>query len=156
KLVLCMIVKNESRIIQRCINSCKDIIDAISICDTGSTDNTVELIEKMGAELKLPTKVWKHQWKNFGHNRSLSFTSCVEYINSLGWNLNQCYGLLLDADMNLVITPAFNKHKLNLSGYHMLQCNPSIEYFNTRIVRLDEPWECLGVTHEYWGIKDKN
>ena len=46
KIILCMIVKNESKIIERCITSALPIIDAVSICDTGSTDNTVEVIEK--------------------------------------------------------------------------------------------------------------
>ena len=39
-----MIVKNESHIIERCLNSVKDIVNTIVISDTGSTDNTVELI----------------------------------------------------------------------------------------------------------------
>ena len=42
-----MIVKNESKIIERCLNSVKNIIDCYSIVDTGSTDNTKELIQKI-------------------------------------------------------------------------------------------------------------
>ena len=40
-----MIVKNESRIMERCLNATKSIVDFVSICDTGSTDNTPEIIE---------------------------------------------------------------------------------------------------------------
>ena len=45
KLCLCMIVKKESRTMERCLNATKSIVDFVSICDTGSTDNTPEIIE---------------------------------------------------------------------------------------------------------------
>ena len=51
-LCLNMIVKNESRIIHRLLNSVKDIIDCFCICDTGSTDNTVAVSY---THLTLPT-----------------------------------------------------------------------------------------------------
>ena len=45
QLSLVMIVKNESKIIERCLDSIKPIIDSIIISDTGSTDNTIEIID---------------------------------------------------------------------------------------------------------------
>ena len=44
-LCLNMIVKNESKIIERLLSSVLPIIDSYCICDTGSTDNTIEIIE---------------------------------------------------------------------------------------------------------------
>ena len=43
-LCLNMIVKNESKIITRLLASVFPIIDCYCIFDTGSTDNTIELI----------------------------------------------------------------------------------------------------------------
>ena len=43
-LCLVMIVKNESKVIKRCIDSVKDYIDNWVIVDTGSTDGTQKLI----------------------------------------------------------------------------------------------------------------
>ena len=54
KLCLCMIVKNESRIMERCLNATKSIVDFVSICDTGSTDHTPEIIENWCKENENP------------------------------------------------------------------------------------------------------
>ncbi len=40
---LCMIVKNEEKVLERCLNSVKDLVDEIIIADTGSTDRTKEI-----------------------------------------------------------------------------------------------------------------
>ncbi len=37
---VCMIVKNEERVLARCLDSLKEIADEIIIVDTGSTDKT--------------------------------------------------------------------------------------------------------------------
>ena len=39
-----MIVKNESNIIERLLHSVLPIIDSYCICDTGSTDDTIQKI----------------------------------------------------------------------------------------------------------------
>ena len=40
---LCMIVKDEAHIIERCLHSVKPLIDKVLIVDTGSSDNTIEV-----------------------------------------------------------------------------------------------------------------
>lgn len=40
---LCMIVKNEERVLARCLDSLADLMDEIVIVDTGSTDRTKEI-----------------------------------------------------------------------------------------------------------------
>ena len=45
KLALNMIVKNEGKIIERLLTSVLPIVDTYCICDTGSTDNTKEIIK---------------------------------------------------------------------------------------------------------------
>lgn len=146
-ICLVMIVKNEAKIIKRCIDSCLGIIDAISICDTGSTDETVKLIDEYG--LKIPTRIEKHEWKNFGHNRTLSYDTAKKFVKELKWNLKESYALLLDADMCLCKDDSFDKNKLTEVGYLLIQ-KSSIEYYNIRLIRFDIDLKCVGYTHEYW------
>lgn len=50
-LSLCMIVKNEEKNLERCLESIKDIVDEIIIVDTGSIDNTLKIAEKYNAKI---------------------------------------------------------------------------------------------------------
>ena len=40
---LCMIVKNEEKLLKRCLDSYSPVCDEIVIVDTGSTDRTKEI-----------------------------------------------------------------------------------------------------------------
>ncbi|WP_337872164.1 glycosyltransferase family 2 protein, partial [Ignavibacterium sp.] len=58
KITLSMIVKNEERYLEDCLNSVKNVFDEIIIVDTGSTDNTLKIAEKFNA------KVFHFDWIN--------------------------------------------------------------------------------------------
>ena len=45
-ITLCMIVKNEEKVLKRCLESISDLMDEIVIVDTGSTDRTKEIAAK--------------------------------------------------------------------------------------------------------------
>ncbi|MCL2222118.1 MAG: glycosyltransferase family 2 protein [Oscillospiraceae bacterium] len=51
KISQCMIVKNEEQNIERALSWGKDIVYEQIVVDTGSTDKTVEIAEKMGAKI---------------------------------------------------------------------------------------------------------
>lgn len=148
KLVLILMVKNEGAIIERCLSAVEPIVDAFCVHDTGSTDDTREKVQAFLATRKgcLTTS----EWKNFGHNRTLSFQSAKQYVQyDLKWDLATTYGLLLDADM--VFQPGtLREQTLTEKGYTILQCGGALEYPNCRLVRMDYDWKCTGVTHEYW------
>ncbi|MCL2039779.1 MAG: glycosyltransferase family 2 protein [Bacteroidetes bacterium] len=57
-LSLCMIVKNEEKMLAGCLESVKNIVDEIIIVDTGSTDKTLEIANKYGA------KIYYFEWIN--------------------------------------------------------------------------------------------
>jgi len=142
-LCLNMIVKNESKIILRLLESVASLIDAYCICDTGSTDNTVELIEHFFAERKIPGKITREPFRDFAHNRTFSLKACEE--------LDVDYVLLLDADMvfQLHVDPEKFKQSLSHDYYHVFQGTDTFYYKNTRIVKNRIDASYWGVTHEY-------
>ncbi|WPC42492.1 glycosyltransferase family 2 protein [Clostridium sp. JS66] len=73
---LCMIVKNESSVLQNCLDSIKDIVDEIIIVDTGSTDNTVEIAKKY------TDNIFFFKWiDDFSAARNYSFSKATkDYI----------------------------------------------------------------------------
>jgi len=150
RIILLTMVKNEERIIERLIKSTLNVVDAVCVSDTGSTDKTCEIVERLKGELDIPVYLYKDAWANFGHNRSQSFTNCQRACESIGWDPAHTYGLLLDGDMVLKVQPTFNKESLNEAGYMLSQKSHALDYYNTRLVRLSNSWKCVGVTHEYW------
>ena len=84
-LSLCMIVKNEENTLGRCLESVKDIVDEIIIVDTGSTDNTIKIAEKYGAE------IFFYKWDN-------SFANARNYSLS---KASKDWILIMDADDEL-------------------------------------------------------
>ena len=71
-----MIVKNESKVILRALQSVLAIVDCYCICDTGSTDNTIEIIEQFFREKNIPGKIIHEPFKDFAHNRNVALKAC--------------------------------------------------------------------------------
>jgi tetratricopeptide (TPR) repeat protein len=142
-----MIVKNESKIITRLLTSVLPIIDSYCICDTGSTDNTIELIENFFKEKNITGKIVNEPFKNFAHNRNFALKSAVGMSD---------FVLLLDADMVLDVKK-FDKNKLaNYDTFYILQGNEHFFYQNVRIVRNNGLYNYVGVTHEFIGTPPNN
>ena len=57
KINLVMIVKNEERSLEQCLEQARGLVNEIVIADTGSTDRSVEIARKYGA------KVWNMSGK---------------------------------------------------------------------------------------------
>lgn len=147
KICAVSIVKNESKIIERCLNSMLPIIDMVSIVDTGSTDNTVEIIENWLVKNNIPGKVHIEPFRNFGYNRTHSFQIAKETFPEAD------YALLLDADMILQVNGKFDKRLLFESSYLVNQFNTHIIYANIRLVSMKYNWVSRMRTHEYWGAR---
>lgn len=148
RLVLNMIVKNEGHVLGRLLASVVPHISGYVISDTGSTDNTREVIEEGTREL--PGRIVEEPWQSFGHNRTRALEEAQEWVEAEGWDPASTYLLLLDADMVLCAPHGFDLEKLTLPAYSLVQKTPDLSYPNTRLVRADHAWRSVGVTHEYW------
>ncbi len=87
KLTLSMIVKNEEKYLEGCLESVKEIVDEIVIVDTGSTDKTLDIAKKYSAS------VYHFDWINdFSAARNFALSNSTgEWI------------LYLDADERLTV-----------------------------------------------------
>lgn len=87
KISLAMIVKNEQRYIERCILSVDGLVDEIVVVDTGSTDNTLQILNKYEH-----VKVFHCKWSDdFSKARNYSIEKTTgDYV------------LVLDADEYIV------------------------------------------------------
>lgn len=75
---LCMIVKNEEKILARCLDSIADLMDEVVIVDTGSTDATKEIARRY------TDKIYDFAWiHDFSAARNFAFSKATgEYIYS--------------------------------------------------------------------------
>jgi glycosyltransferase involved in cell wall biosynthesis len=113
-ICLNMIVRNESKNLPGLFASIHDVIDYFVIADTGSDDNTVELIHTLGATYNIPGIVISHQWIDFAHNRNLALEAAVQ---ALAEGKHSCNWLMIiDADEELVVLDPDFKSTL-IEGY---------------------------------------
>jgi glycosyltransferase involved in cell wall biosynthesis len=146
KIGLCMIVKNESHIIHEVLACTLDLIDTYVIVDTGSTDNTIEIIKKFYADKGMEGIVEERPWVAFDKNRSEALKLCDGRMD---------YILMIDAD-DLICFPSGAKELLKRNLQELLPnaCNiqikrGSLEYTRTQIFKANDDWRYVGVLHEY-------
>lgn len=137
-MCLLMIVKNESHIILETLEMLKGIIDYWVICDTGSTDNTQELIKNFFSTEKIQGELHQHEWKNFGHNRTLAFQAAFNKSR---------YVFVFDADDKIHGNLAIPKN-LNHDAV-FLKFGEVITYVRMQIFKNSLKWEYRGVLHEF-------
>jgi GR25 family glycosyltransferase involved in LPS biosynthesis len=144
---LCMIVKNESQVIKDTLeNLCEKIAFSYwTISDTGSTDDTREIITDFFKSKNIPGELVEHEWKDFGYNR----TKALE----IAYNKSD-YVLTFDADDRLcgdfkLPTP------MNCDRYNLI-IGQGFRYFRSLLISNRLRWKFVGVLHEYLECIDKD
>jgi len=130
---LCMIVKNEEKILEKCIDSVKSIIDEFVIVDTGSTDGTKDIIKKYGKLHEIP------------------FANYVKTKNAALKLAKSDYILFLDADETVVSGLEFLKEHAEtgtecvyakiIEGSDDVIANT---YFRARLWKNNGKWKFVG------------
>jgi len=96
-ICLNMIVKNEVKVLPRLIRSVKDYIDYYVIVDTGSTDDTIDLIRREMSSYGIEGEVHERPWVNFGVNRQQALELALA-ADKADWLL------FIDADEELAVS----------------------------------------------------
>lgn len=144
-ICLNMIVKNESAVITRCLDSVRPFIDYWVISDTGSSDGTQQIIRDYFQTHQINGLLLEHEWRDFAHNRNLALNNARDKAD---------YILLMDADDYLVTAPDFQFHPLTADCYQLNLRNGNLSYFNIKLIRATLPWRWEGVLHEYLECED--
>jgi glycosyltransferase involved in cell wall biosynthesis len=142
KICLNMIVKNESKVIKRCLDSVMPLIDYWVIVDTGSDDGTQKIIKNYLKDI--PGELHQRPWKNFAHNRNEALKLAQAHTDS-------DYILFMDADDILQIDHNLSFLDLTKDLYNMWRGTNDFTYTKPQLVRANLPWKWVGVTHEYLG-----
>ena len=145
-VTLCMIVKDETHIIEQCLRSMAPYVDRYDITDTGSTDGTPELIKKIMDELEIPGEVYLSDWKGFGDhaNRIGSRTEAFHNAETGGAE----YAWVIDADDYIEGKFKYPKN-MTADGYTLFIKRGDFSWWRNQIFKLKLGWRYVGVLHEY-------
>ena len=110
-ICLNMIVKDEHHIIVKTLEMLCSKIDFSywAICDTGSSDNTKELIVEFFKKKNIPGELHIHKWTNFAHNRTLALDVAFQKTD---------LSLIFDADDEIHGTIKMPE-TVDADGYHL-------------------------------------
>lgn len=139
-ICLNMIVKDEECVILNTLdNLCKNVqFDYWVICDTGSSDNTKQLIIDYFSHKNIPGELIEHTWKNFGYNRNLALKAAFHKSD---------YLFIFDADDsiqgNLLIPSRL------LFDEYTFKIGKVSTYYRPLLINNHIEWKWVGVLHEY-------
>ena len=143
-ICLNMIVKNESHIIKKTLeNLCSKIeFSYWVICDTGSTDNTCEIIVDFFSNKNIPGELHKDEWQNFAHNRTVALQRAFGKSDLL---------LVFDADDEIVGQPELPGVNATIyDEYHLKFGSPlGTSYTRILLVNNNKRFVYQSVIHEY-------
>lgn len=137
-IALCMIVKNEARVIRRCLEAAKPLITHWAIVDTGSTDNTQGLIREVMADKP----------GSLGQMSFTDFSTCRNQALDLGRSLGVDYLMVLDADEVVEVDDDAMWVLLNADAYAARYVMSGEQWTRTFLVRADADWKYTGAIHE--------
>jgi len=147
---LCFITmcKNEEHCIKTTLESVYQYIDYWIVCDTGSTDNTCDIVKSFFKEKNIPGELFIDEWKGFDKNKTLMFERAYKKTD---------FVLHLDADDFLV--GKINKDlliKTNNDIYNFNYIRGTCKFKTSSLYNNHLKWKYVGVAHNMIKCLDKS
>ncbi|MGO8866345.1 MAG: tetratricopeptide repeat protein [Alphaproteobacteria bacterium] len=143
---LCVIAKDESRVILRCLENVRPLVDYALVVDTGSTDGTQAIVKEFLSKTKLPGEVVEEPWRDFAYNRSFALAKLRE-------RRDIDYALVMDADDILVFADGFDASKfretLDRDYYSIENRAGGVRFWRAHILSNKVDFIYKGVLHEF-------
>ena len=146
-------VKDEEARLEATLKSVVGTVDSIVAFDTGSTDDTVEILHRFSENNKIPLRLKQGEFVDFSTSRniSLDFADTFDDIDFL---------LLLDCNdeirggRGLIKFCDEYKDNTEVTSYHVIQewwtgTTGSISFYTLRLLKPRTGWRYKGVVHEY-------
>jgi glycosyltransferase involved in cell wall biosynthesis len=149
KLRLClnMIVRSEGHIIEETLNSVLKYISYWVISDTGSTDNTKEIVKEFFKKHNVPGKLVEHKWEDFGTNRTLALQAC--------WKVRKHFDYIWVFDADDLVDGNLIFPESKEPDMYSLKYGSGFTYNRNQVFKATEKFQYLGVLHEYPKCKSK-
>jgi GR25 family glycosyltransferase involved in LPS biosynthesis len=135
-----MIVKNEAHVIENTLNNILKYIPLsyYVISDTGSTDNTQQIIKTFFDSKNIEGEIYDDPWQDFGTNRTLAL--------NYAYNKSD-YLFIFDADDsihgNLILPDKLESDK------YLFKFGDKFTYKRPLLINNRKKWKYVGVLHEY-------
>ncbi len=142
---LCMIVKNEEEVLERCLDSIRDAVEEIVIVDTGSIDGTRDIAKKY------TEKIYTYPWKE-------DFASARNYALEKG---TMDYLMWMDADdavspkckeallgLKKILPPKIDMVMMPYVTGRDENGRPAFVYYRERLVKNHKGFRFIGRVHE--------
>ena len=143
-LSICLIVKNEEEVLERCLQCCNKFADEIIVVDTGSADNTIEIAKKY------TKNIFSFTWNdNFADARNFSFSKASkDYIMWLDAD-----DIITDENIEkiLLLKKSNTNTDVFMCKYLMAFDNlnkPNFTFFRERILKRSKNFKWEGFVHE--------
>jgi glycosyltransferase involved in cell wall biosynthesis len=154
KIGLTMIVKDEADVIGRCLDSIFSIglVDYFCIVDTGSTDDTVNIVQAMADQYNVEGKILKKPFTNFAECRDYALDGIRSHAD---------IGFWIDAKEEIKVEEGKTLDKSifdtdDYGAFLVMVQEGTMVYFRNNLFVIDEQVCWHGLVHEYLKYKGQS
>lgn len=149
-IAVLMMVKNEKKRLHVSLESVKDFANSLIIYDTGSTDETIQILKDFSEKNDIPLRLKEGEFVDFSTSRNvaLDFADTFDDVD---------YLLLMDTNDELRSGDKLRQFAMDMknnvsTGFFVAQEWWSGEYnryYNLRFIKAREGWRYRGSVHEW-------